>query len=393
MKNKITTILTTIIVAAATVVAISIFGLPRINGSGGVITKDTTQQVIQERIEDYSKTSNLESDITKAIDQVWPSVVSIIATKDLEFYLEDPVSFFLGKRPSVQPQKQEGINVGGWSGIIVSKDGYVITNKHVVVDTTAQYTVVTNDGSTYNVQHVRLDPMLDVAVLKVVDSGQQTPTDLNPASFVSLTSPVHIGQFVVSMGNALTEYASSASFGIISAKNRTLTDQSDSSYIGLYQIDSTINPGNSGGPLISTNGDIIGMNTAIAQGAGIGFALPLTHEFIQTTLAGSVTGNMIQRPYIGLDATILTKAAARNLNITKFTGLYIQTVQPNSPAAAAWLMSGDVITEINNNTMQADMPLLYTLYAYKPNETISLLIYRNKDYKKIDVVLGALGSK
>ena len=395
MKHQINTLIITIIVAVATVLGVSTFGLPWLNtNSGAIITKDTKEQVIEQRIEEYSKTSNVESDITQAIETVWPSVVSIIATKDLQYYLDDPISYFLGNRPEVQPKKKVTVKVWGGSGIIVSKDGYVITNKHVVTDSTAAYSIITSDWATYVVQQMRFDPMLDVAILKIVDAAtQEVPTDLTPAPFVSIASPIRIGQFVVSIGNALSEYANTATFGIVSAKNRTLKDQPDAAYVGLYQTDSSINPWNSGGPLISSNGEIIGMNTAIAQWEGIWFALPLTSEFVQTTLAWVTTGNTIKRPYLGIESTMLTKAIAKKLNLTKFAGIYVNTIQPESPAARAGLLSWDIITEINNKTIQGDMPLLYTLYTYNAEDKISLLVYRDKDYKKIEVTLWVLWVK
>ena len=116
------------------------------------------------------------------------------------------------------------------------------------------------------VKKIWKDPMLDIAVLQVSDETGNLPTDLQPAKFISYKSPVNIGQFTIAIGNALTEYANSATFGIISAKNRTLDDQGLSAeYIGLYQTDAPINAGNSGGPLLNTAGEVIGMNTAIAQ--------------------------------------------------------------------------------------------------------------------------------
>lgn len=398
MKHPITTVITTILISAATVLGVSTFWLPRINTQGTIITKDTKQQVIEERIEDYKKTSNLESDVSQAIEQTTPSVVSIIATKDLEFYLSDPISFFLGKRPQSELKKKETIKVWGGSGIIVSKDWYIVTNKHVVEDITAQYTVVDSEWETYNVQKIRRDPVLDIAILQIVDKDQKTPTELTPASFVSFQSPIRVWQFVIAIGNALSEYANSATFGIISAKNRTLTDQNTGSYIGFYQTDSSINPGNSGGPLINTNGEVIGMNTAIAQWEGIGFTLPLTREFIQSTLASVTTGTtttwwVIMRPYLGIESSMLSKATAKTLNISKFSGIFVHTVQPNSPAASAGLLSGDIITEINNQWVQGDMPILYTLYTYKAWDKISLLVYRDKDYKKIEVTLGSINNK
>ena len=133
------------------------------------------------------------------------------------------------------------------------------------------------------------------------------------------------------------------------------------------------------------------MNTAILQWESIWFTLPLSSEFIETTLASLQTGGTIARPYIWMQTKLLTKAAAKNLNMKKFEWVYIESVQLNSPAKIAWLLSGDVITEINNTAIQSDMPLLYTLYTFKPTDKLSLLVYRNKEYQKVDITLGSLG--
>ncbi|MEI7477193.1 MAG: trypsin-like peptidase domain-containing protein [bacterium] len=184
---------------------------------------------------------------------------------------------------------------------MVSKDGYIVTNKHVVEDATANYTIVTRDGDTYAVTNIWRDPTLDIAILKIVDKTGKTPAELQPASFVSLQSPVLVGQFVVAIGNAMAEYQNTSTFGIISAKNRNIDPEhlANNAYIGLYQTDTPINPGNSGGPLINTAGEILGLNTATADGAGISFVLPLSREFMQTTLTSlDNKTNTIQRPFL-----------------------------------------------------------------------------------------------
>lgn len=396
MKNFVIATLTSIIMTFATAMILPRLNLPFDTYSGDVV-KDTSTKVIQERIEEYKKVSNVESDVTRAIETGGPSVVSIITTKELESYLTDPFTFFFWLRPEkttkITKTTTQKVKVGGGSGIIISKDGYIITNKHVISDTTAQYTVVTSDGDALNVKKVWLDPVLDIAVMQVTDNTGSLPTDLQPATFISYKSPVHIGQFTIAIGNALAEYSNTATFGIISAKNRSVdTQQTDTAYIGLYQTDAPINPWNSGGPLLNTAWEVIGMNTAVSQGEWIGFALPLTNEFIQATLSSLQEDGTISRPYIWIQSKVLSKSAARNLNMTKFEWLYVQSSQTASPALRAGIGSGDVITEINGTAVQNDMPLLYTLYTYKPWDIISLLIYKNKEYKKIDVTLTALSS-
>lgn len=392
MKNILRTIIIAIIISVGSTWYISTFGVPFIPNYNGRIVKDTSTQVIQERIEEYKKTVNMESDITKAIDNAAPSVVSIISTKDLAYYMADPVNFFLGVPQNASAKaKQQKIKTWGWSGIIISKDWYILTNKHVISDENAEYSVVTANGDTLTVKNIRRDPLLDIAILQVVGKDNTLPTDLQPANFISFNSPIRIGQFTVAIGNALAEYTNSATFGIISAKNRSLDLLGDAAYIGLYQTDAPINPWNSGGPLINTAGEVIGMNTAMSQGEGIWFALPLTKEFMQTSLTSLQDNGTIQRPYLGIQSSMLSKAAAKNLDMKKFEWVYIQSVQAGSPAALGGLLSGDVITEINGSSLPTDMPILYSLYTYKANEVLHMLVYRNKEYMKIDITLWTIG--
>jgi serine protease Do len=393
MKNILTTILISILVSFITLQAITFFDLPFWKSYSGQIVKDTSTKVVQEKIEEYKKTNSIESNITAAIEQWSPSVVSIVTSKDISFYLND--ALFYGKTPQLPTptikSKNQKIKTGWASWIIISKDGYIITNKHVVEDLKAEYSIITKDWDTLSVKNIRRDPVLDIAVIQAINDKWELPTDLQPAKFISYTSPVHIWQFTIAIGNALTEYSNTATFGIISAKNRSIDTQSqDEVSIGLYQTDTPINPGNSWWPLLNTAWEVLGINTA-SKWEWIGFTLPLSNEFIQATLASLNTGGTISRPYIGIQTKLLTKAAAKNLDMKKFEWVYIESVKPNSPAQSGWLLSGDIITEINNTTIQSDMPLLYTIYTFKPTEKISLLIYRNKEYKKFDITLGGLG--
>lgn len=375
-----------------TIQAITFFDLPFWQSYSGQIVKDTSTKVVQEKIEEFKKINNIESDVTKAIEIWSPSVVSIITSRDLSYYMNDALYYGPNTWTVVTKIKNQKIKTWWASWIIISKDWYIITNKHVVDDTTVEYTVITNDWDTLSVKNIRRDPLLDIAVLQVINTKWELPTDLQPAKFISYKSPVNVGQFTIAIWNALTEYSNSATFGIISAKNRSLSTQwVDDIYIGLYQTDTPINPGNSGWPLLNTAWEVLGMNTALSQWESIWFTLPLSSEFIETTLASLEADWTIARPYIGMQTKLLTKAAAKNLDMKKFEWVYIESVQLNSPAKLAWLLSGDVITEINNTTIQSDMPLLYTLYTFKPTDKLSLLVYRNKEYQKIEITLGSLG--
>ncbi len=329
-----------------------------------------------------SHLSVLQEAIISNIDQAKQSVVSIVATKNIQYYLLTP-----GQRPAVT---QSEAKVGGGSGIIVSKSGYIITNKHVVEDPSAAYTIITHDAKTYPVTKVWFDPVLDIAVLRIDDSSTLFSWHTQEATFISLGEDVSIGQFAFAIGNVLTELQNTVTFGIVSAKNRELQMQWNNMYVGLLQTDTPINPWNSGGPLLDVYGKVVGINTAINQFAQwVGFALPVTQEFINATIDAVQQYGAIIRPYVGIVYTDITPAVQKEMNISVIDyGIYVNDVVPNSPAETATIQWGDIVIAINDVAINTSLPFLYQLYTYKAGDTLRLHILRNGDRIYRDVVLG-----
>jgi serine protease Do len=329
-----------------------------------------------------SHLSVLQEAIISNIDQAKQSVVSIVATKNIQYYLLTP-----GQRPAVT---QSEAKVGGGSGIIVSKSGYIITNKHVVEDPSAAYTIITHDTKTYPVTKVWFDPVLDLAVLRIDDSSTLFSWHTQEATFISLGEDVSIGQFAFAIGNVLTELQNTVTFGIVSAKNRELQMQWNNMYVGLLQTDTPINPWNSGGPLLDVYGKVVGINTAINQFAQwVGFALPVTQEFINATIDAVQQYGAIIRPYVGIIYTDITPAVQKEMNISVIDyGIYVNDVVPNSPAETATIQWGDIVIAINDVAINTSLPFLYQLYTYKAGDTLRLHILRNGDRIYRDVVLG-----
>lgn len=329
-----------------------------------------------------SNLSVLQEAIISNIDQAKQSVVSIVATKNVQYYLLTP-----GQRPAIT---QSEAKVGGGSGIIVSKSGYIITNKHVVEDPSAAYTIITHDAKTYPVTKVWFDPVLDIAVLRIDDSSATFSWHIQEAQFISLGENIAIGQFAFAIGNVLTELQNTVTFGIVSAKNRELQMQWNNMYVGLLQTDTPINPWNSGGPLLDVYGKVIGINTAINQFAqGVGFALPVTQEFINATIAAVEQYAAIVRPYVGIIYTDITPAVQKDMNISVIDyGIYVNEVVPNSPADIAAIQWWDIIIAINDVAIDTSLPFLYQLYTYKSGDTLRLHILRNGDRIYRDVILG-----
>jgi serine protease Do len=215
--------------------------------------------------------------LTTAVKKITPSVVSIVVSKDvpnLEIGYETPFPDDPGFRIPVYRQRgTTKKEVGAGSGFIITPNGYILTNKHVVADTNASYTVLLSDGRELDAKVVYRDQNKDVAVVKVSGSG------FTPA-VVGNSSSVELGQTVIAVGNALGEYSNSVSTGIISGLNRTIEaeDQSGNAerITGTFQTDAAINPGNSGGPLVDSLGKVIGINVATVVGSNsISFAIPI----------------------------------------------------------------------------------------------------------------------
>lgn len=332
----------------------------------------------------HSDMSTFENQLIDTIEWASKSVVSIIISKNIKFYMEDPSSMIWPGNIQEQIAK-----IGGGSGIIVSKDWYIITNKHVVEDTTSKYSVILNDWTTYNVDKIWLDDMLDIAILKIIDDDSQAVTDLPEANIISMEDEVKIGQFAIAIGNSLSEFRNSVTMGIISARNRQLKINKNNLYVWLYQTDAPINAGNSWGPLLDIYGNIIWINTAISNmWEGVAFALPITNEFVIATIESVQRYNKISRPLIGIAYVDINNDNKSELKIDVNNGIYIKDVFSDLPAHDAGIQIWDIITAIDDKLIDQKTPFLYQLYTYSPGENITLRVIRGKDTLTIPMILG-----
>lgn len=316
-----------------------------------------------------------EGEVVADIAQkVSPSVVSIVVQQTRQSALFGPL-------------EQEGAG----TGIIISKDGYVLTNKHVLGDQTTSVSIVGNDGTTYeNVEVVGRDPINDIAFLKIPDVN-----DLKPATLGD-SSQLVVGSRVVAIGNALGEFQATVTSGIISGVNRSIVagDMSSSEQLSnLIQTDAAINPGNSGGPLVSITGEVIGINTAVSQGAeGIGFAIPINEA--KGLIRGVLENGRIERAYLGVRYIMLNAEVANYYNLDRTNGAYIiggeagPAVAPNSPAQRAGLRSEDIITKVNGVELTGSVSLVSQLSQFSPGDTVELTILRDGQEETIRATLG-----
>ena len=355
---------------------IGIVALAGISGYGGAALHDgRSASGLPFSSEDgNSSVSSEEGEISNAASKVSGSVVSIVTSSGRS---NNPLS---------------AVSQGAGTGIVISSDGYVLTNKHVI-DGARQIEVVTNNGKSYtDVKIVGSDPLNDVAFLKL--SGAKDMT----AATIGDSTTTRIGQSVVAIGNSLGQYQNTVTSGIISGKGRPIVAQSGEndyeSLSDLIQTDAAINPGNSGGPLINNAGQVIGINTAVASDAqGIGFAIPISAAkgLIKTVLE---TGK-VERAYVGVNYLPITPEVASQFKLDVTKGAYVHgdrssaAVVKNSPAAKAGLKDGDVITKVNDKVVGEAGGVSSLIGQYAPGEKVKLEILRGGKTKTVEMTLKA----
>lgn len=353
------------------VVVVAIFG-------GSVATAYLLGKGEPRNIEQQRQTVVQEGEvIANVAEEVGASVVSIVSSQQASV-----TSRYFGNR--TQTTQAAG------TGVIISTDGYILTNKHVVPGGLSNLKVVTSDGTSYDdVAVIGRDTLNDLAILKV-----NNPKNFKEAKLAD-SDKVRTGQKVIAIGNALGQFQNTVTSGIISGMGRPVEagDQSGGEteqLRNLFQTDAAINSGNSGGPLLNFNGEVIGINTAVAADAeNIGFAIPINEakaiiESVKTT--GKVT-----RPYIGVQYVMLTPDTAKELNLPVVSGAYIGTtagsIVSGSPADKAGLKGGDVITKVNATALNDATSLASVVGRYQVGDSVELTVLRDGKEQKVRVVL------
>jgi len=377
----------------------TVAGTVLLNGrnSGFFQSGDTeTVGLRQENVVPKQNELEAESQTIKVVKESLPAVVTIIATQELEqlprssFYDD----FFFGfpfnttppesQRQDLQPQTQRQ-QVSSGSGFIVSSDGLVITNRHVVDNEKAEYTVVMSSGKTYQAEIVDRDTIQDLAVVKIKkETGEQIEFSILP---LGGSEGVMIGQTVIAIGNTLGEFRNTVSRGIVSGINRTLTaggfGLSSELIEGALQTDAAISSGNSGGPLLNLKGEVIGVNTAVSsQGENIGFALPI--DQVKLVLESIKEYGKIVRPFLGVRYILLNPEVAKKNNMDIEEGALIVrgdgredlAVVPGSSADKAGLRENDIILEVDGIAVREGQSLQNLIARHKPGDTVNLKIYR-----------------
>ena len=337
---------------------------------------------------------------SKIIKALMPAVVSIAISKNLEeIEKEIPPELYnvfpfgapnLGI-PDEKIDSRGMVEIGGGSGFIVDPSGIILTNKHVISDTQAEYAVITNDGKKYPAEILARDPIDDVAIIKI------NATKL-PAVKLGDSRNVELGEEVIAIGNTLGIFKNTISKGIISGLSRSITaktgeNEPATELRGLIQTDAAINPGNSGGPLINMNGEVIGINTAIVFGAqNIGFTIPINAA--KRDLEDLKKYGKVRRPLLGLRYININQNLKEKMNLPVNYGALVigkpphnEAVIPGSPAAKAGIKLKDIIIECNGEKITTDKTIQDFLEELAVGDILKMKILRAEKEMEINIVL------
>lgn len=333
----------------------------------------TTPTIIQAKPQiQLSKTTapvNALPNFKLAAEQSVNSVVHIktIATRTVQQSFDPFQDFFFG-RP-VQPPKQQVSGSG--SGVIISEDGYIATNNHVINGAT-QIEVTLNDKRTYSGKIIGTDPTTDLALIKIEQDG------LKPVYYGN-SDELQVGEWVLAVGNPFN-LTSTVTAGIVSAKARNINIlKEDYAIESFIQTDAAVNPGNSGGALVNQRGELIGINTAIASNTGsyTGYSFAVPVNMVKKIMKDLAQHGTVQRALIGIQIRELDQNLANEIEINDLNGVYISDVVPGGAAEEANLEAGDIIREINGDKIKSPAELQEKIGQFRPGDQISLTFERN----------------
>ena len=328
-------------------------------------TQKMQSTIIEETVDKETKKSTTVADI---LEETMKSVVGISKLK------ENGISIFSNSNET---------SLGLGTGMIITENGYVLSNEHVTGSKYSTCYVTLENGRVYDGTVVWSDSDLDLSITKIEANGLKYVTLGN-------SNKIRIGETVYAIGNPIGfEFRRTVTSGIISSKNRTikLEEENNSSYMSdLIQTDATINPGNSGGPLISTNGEIIGINTVkISSAEGIGFAIPI--NVVKPVITSFIEKGSFEQATLGVYAYDKEVVPYLNKSISFGKGIYVAQIVKNGPASNSELKEGDIIVSIDGNELNNMNDLREYIYSKKPNDMVSLQVSRGKINKNLNVIL------
>ena len=371
MKKFISLLFISALSASIALIAYNELFITELNDNSGSIAKTNTFPV------NYinASTGGSNVDFSVAAEKTLHAVVHVKNTTISKGYtsFED---LFLGR-------SQNRFQVGTGSGVIISPDGYIITNNHVI-DGAESIEITTNNNKTYKAEIVGSDASTDIALLKV-DSDEE----LNYATFGDSNS-TKVGEWVLAVGNPFN-LTSTVTAGIISAKSRDLSGNNTQSFI---QTDAAVNPGNSGGALVNIYGDLIGINTAISSQTGsyIGYSFAVPSNIARKVIEDIMEFGDVQNGILGVIGTELNSKSSEEFGINETEGFYVSDVQENSGAKSSGIKKGDIIKSIDGIKISKFSDLKGFLNTKSPNDIVEVKILRENEIKNIDVKLEKLST-
>jgi 2-alkenal reductase len=314
--------------------------------------------------------TEIETTITQAVEKVGPAVVTVTGT------VPGQMTFF-GRSPDGQ---------SSGSGVIISADGYIVTNNHVIEEA-ENLAVILSDGTELAATLISSDIYADLAVVKA--------DGLMPAvAAIGNSDNLKSGETVIAIGSPLGEFRNTVTVGVISATGRSLDTGRGYTMEDLLQTDAAINQGNSGGPLVNLNGEVIGINTLIVRGGngstaiaeGLGFAIPSnTMESIAKRI---ISQGYFARPYLGVQFQAINPSIARRYDLPTEWGAYVNKVDSRSPAAQAGLQRGDIMIRVGDTPIDEDTSYINALFEFQPGDQVEITILRDGIEQILNVTLG-----
>ena len=313
--------------------------------------------------------TNVETAVTQSVQKVGPAVVTVVGT------IPGQTTFF----------GPTGDQTVSGSGVFITDQGYILTNNHVV-EGTREVNIVLSDGTEEKAAIVGTDPYSDIAVLK-------TDGKVPAVATLGNSDVLDPGESVIAIGSPLGNFKNTVTVGVVSATGRAIDTGNGYQIEDLIQTDAAINHGNSGGPLVNLAGEVIGINTLIVRNTGsgdvaegLGFAIPVNTA--QAVAQQIIQKGYFARPYVGINFQPITPDIAARYNLPAQWGVYVMKVSENSPASAAGLQQGDIITKVGDVTLDETHSYVNTLFTFKPGDLIALNVMRDGKDTQVQVTLG-----
>lgn len=342
-----------------------------------VIEKEQTAPMAIVSTANSSQPVNFREAAKKTVDAV-VHVKTAIKTEGGVYRYSNPIYDFMYGPQYREPEKHE---LSSGSGVIISSDGYIVTNNHVI-EKSNEIEIVLNDNRTFTAEVVGKDPVIDIALLKIKEENL-------PFLNFGDSENVEIGDWVLAVGNPFN-LRSTVTAGIVSAKARNINILSNKYAIEAFiQTDAAVNPGNSGGALVTAGGELIGINTAIASNTGsfTGYSFAIPSNIVKKVVTDLIEFGKVQRAYIGVNVVPVSAELAEKLKLDEVKGIYISGVLENGAAATAGLREGDIILEINDKPVNSHPQLQEQISQHRPGDTIELSVKRDKKVEKIRIKL------